>query len=323
MHPDPIAIHRASGQRIAVLAAALTLLATSLAGVLAPPAEAAGAYDHSITDCSFLNFINSPITELSVPFDGTTFSQSSEGLVEDDGPDAGKLWVWFRQTLNGNEVTQGPGLVPPVGSLVTLPGVGVPGTPFVANDVFVIEVWAVSGIDPNAGDNQTNAARVGDAETPLCSITLTFLPMPNFGGGGGGGGAASAPTVALACAPSSVQAGATVTCSVTGGDPGIDILWRASYNPVFAEAGVTLDADGAGTFSFMVPAAALGQEVMVELVEWTAPVSLGVASAGSLVPTSVPAGEGPGAPVIPLSIAVASALVAGMVVRRWAVELRG
>jgi hypothetical protein len=72
-----------------------------------------------------------------------------------------------------------------------------------------------------------------------------------------------------------VQVGQSVSCTVTGGDPGIEILWRAAYNPVFAEAEVTLDASGSGTFSFVVPAAALGQELTVELVDWLAPFSLG------------------------------------------------
>ena len=92
----------------------------------------------------------------------------------------------------------------------------------------------------------------------------------------------------------------TVVCTVTGGDPGIDILWRAAYNPVIAEAGVTLDASGSGEFSFTVPAAALGEELTVEVVEWLAPVPLGVV--GGPVPGSVPAGEGP-VPVWPIVLA--------------------
>jgi MYXO-CTERM domain-containing protein len=60
---------------------------------------------------------------------------------------------------------------------------------------------------------------------------------------------------------------------------------------VFAEVGVTLDASGAGTFSFNVPAAALGEELTVELVAWTAPMSLG--TVGGPMPSSVPSGEGP------------------------------
>jgi hypothetical protein len=95
----------------------------------------------------------------------------------------------------------------------------------------------------------------------------------------------------VSCMPSPAVAGASMTCTVTGGNAGIDILWRAAYNPVFAEAGVTLDASGSGTFSFTVPAAALGEELTVELVEWTAPVSLG--TVGGPVPSLVPSGGGP------------------------------
>jgi hypothetical protein len=103
--------------------------------------------------------------------------------------------------------------------------------------------------------------------------------------------AGSALPPSVSCVPLLPVVGAVLTCTVTGGDAGIDILWRAAYNPVIAEAGVTLDASGSGEFSFTVPAAALGQELTVELAEWTAPVSLGVV--GGPVPSSVPSGEGP------------------------------
>ena len=102
-------------------------------------------------------------------------------------------------------------------------------------------------------------------------------------------GAVASPSVS--CGPLPATVGATLTCSVTGGDPGIDILWRAAFNPVFAEAGVTLDSSGAGEFSFTVPAGAVGEVLTVELVEWAAPVSLGVV--GGPVPSSVPSGGGP------------------------------
>ena len=97
---------------------------------------------------------------------------------------------------------------------------------------------------------------------------------------------------------------------VSGGDPGIDILWRAAYNPVIAEAGVTLDASGVGTFSFTVPVAAHGEVLTVELVDRTAPQSLGVV--GGPLPSSVPTGEGP-VPVWTLGLL---ALAGGLVLRR-------
>ena len=116
----------------------------------------------------------------------------------------------------------------------------------------------------------------------------------------------------------SLQVGEVAPCTVTGGDPGRQIFWRAAYNPPFAGAGVTLDADGVGTFAFTVPAAALGQVVTVELVDWLAPVSLGVV--GGPVPTSVPSGGGP----VPVWSLVLLALGGGLALRRMsAVAVRG
>jgi alpha-tubulin suppressor-like RCC1 family protein len=114
----------------------------------------------------------------------------------------------------------------------------------------------------------------------------------------------------MACDVIPAQVGELITCTVTGGDPGIDILWRAAYNPVFAGAGVTLDGSGTGEFSFTVPTAALGQSVTVELVDWLAPVSIGVA--GGPVPTSVPSGGGP----VPVWSLVVLALAGGLALRR-------
>ena len=114
-----------------------------------------------------------------------------------------------------------------------------------------------------------------------------------------------------------VQVGQSVSCTVTGGDPGIEILWRAAYNPVFAEAEVTLDASGSGTFSFVVPAAALGQELTVELVDWLAPFSLG--SVAGPVPSSVPSGGGP----VPVWSLVMLGLAGGLVRRVSTVSVRG
>jgi len=109
--------------------------------------------------------------------------------------------------------------------------------------------------------------------------------------------APSGPTVT--CAPMPARVGSDVTCTVVGGPAGGDILWRAAYNPTFAEAGVAIGADGTGTFTFSIPAAALGQPLSVELVDWAAPVMLGMVEGP--VPASVPAGEGP-APHAPLMV---------------------
>jgi len=127
----------------------------------------------------------------------------------------------------------------------------------------------------------------------------------------------STPPPTLACTPTPAAAGQTVTCTITGGPGGGEILWRAAYNPPFAGAGVTLDAGGTGTFSFTVPAAALGQELTVELVEWLAPASLG--AVGGPVPGSVPAGEGPTVPVGLLALALLAAAGAVVAARRQVV----
>ena len=105
---------------------------------------------------------------------------------------------------------------------------------------------------------------------------------------------AAGPRIALDCGPLPPAVGTEVRCAVTGADPSIDILWRAAYNPTFAEAGVRTTPEGTATFAFRVPAAALGEQLTVELVEWMAPVPLGVV--GATVPSSIPAGDGPGSP---------------------------
>lgn len=122
--------------------------------------------------------------------------------------------------------------------------------------------------------------------------------------------AAASPVVACDGPP---VAGRRLSCTVTGGGPGIDILWRAAYNPVIAEGGVSLDAAGTGTFSFLVPTAALGRQLTVELVEWARPVPIGIA--GGPVPSTVPSGGGP-VPAGPLLALTLLAAVSWLGLRR-------
>ena len=97
--------------------------------------------------------------------------------------------------------------------------------------------------------------------------------------------------LSVVCSPVDPPVGATVTCTVTGGDAEATILWAAAADGTpFAGTGVTLGANGTGTFSFIVPRSALGRGLTVELVEWLRPVSFG--TVGGPVPGSVPAGEG-------------------------------
>lgn len=102
------------------------------------------------------------------------------------------------------------------------------------------------------------------------------------------------PTLALTCTPDPVAAGATVTCAVEGGDPDIDILWRASVDGAiagpFAGQGVTLDARGLGSFTFRVPSNADGRSILIELVEWSTTDTVTVS--GAAIPNRIPAGDG-------------------------------
>jgi len=98
----------------------------------------------------------------------------------------------------------------------------------------------------------------------------------------------------LECTPDPVAPGALVTCEVTGGDPGIDILWEADLGGVFATAGVALDANGRGTFTFRAPVGAAGRSIAVRLVDWS--VTDAVLVTGDAIPNRLPAGGGPSGP---------------------------
>jgi len=111
-------------------------------------------------------------------------------------------------------------------------------------------------------------------------------------GGLGGGSTDGSSAVTITCSPTDPAAGATVTCQVRGGDPDIDVLWRAAAGSAVVEGAVRLGPDGQGTFTFLVPRTALGLPLTVELVAWTGPVPVG--TVGGPIPSSVPAGEGRG-----------------------------
>jgi hypothetical protein len=119
--------------------------------------------------------------------------------------------------------------------------------------------------------------------------------------------------IELTCTPDPVVPGGTVTCVVTKGPADFEILWNASFGgSAFAGQGVMLDAEGRGSFTFVVPRGAAGQSVEVELVDWLRPVSVQVSTAA--LPARIPAGEGPAG--VPLGLAFGALLLAGAAVVR-------
>ena len=140
--------------------------------------------------------------------------------------------------------------------------------------VSAAEIWASWNISTTSAVAPSDAATLPPSEPPA-------------------GPMAGSP-LTLRCAPDPVSPGAVVSCDVTGGDPGIDILWRTSFGDILLEQQVTLDADGRATFAFRVPVITPSGPIVVELVDWS--VSDDVTVDGTAIPTSVRAGEGP-APV--------------------------
>jgi hypothetical protein len=210
---------------------------------------------------------------------------------------------------------------------------------------WVLFASAFSGADTRIGDDlelsgtaesaADTTARPNDVQADNSYAMLLPLGTLSSGTGGDGqslaatwyyavgstrfGDPVSAPVVVnpthpmrMACTPDPVVPGATVTCEITQGDPGIDILWRASYNPVFAGQGVRLDEDGRGTFTFVAPRTAQGQVITVELVEWLPVATLQVS--GVPLPTRLPAGEGPLG--VPLGLALGALMLTGAAVLR-------
>jgi hypothetical protein len=143
-------------------------------------------------------------------------------------------------------------------------------------------------------------------------------PCPPIVGTTTSGTGNSSSTPELACTWERLAVGAQVTCEVSDGPSGTELLWHAVVNPVVAGGSVLVNGTGIGTFSFVVPRAALGLPLFVELVEWREPMLLGTVT--GVVPTSVPAGEGPwqpGGQVLSL-VGLLALLALGGLGRRWA-----
>jgi hypothetical protein len=102
--------------------------------------------------------------------------------------------------------------------------------------------------------------------------------------------ASSAAPLTLTCDPSTPVAGGALVCRMSGGDPDVDILWRAAVGSDVIEGVVRTTGDGSGEFRVDLPRGSAGEAVSVELVAWLAPLELGTVR--DLIPTEVPAGSG-------------------------------
>jgi hypothetical protein len=178
----------------------------------------------------------------------------------------------------------------------------------------------VIGSDVSSSDLTVTSYTLTTAPIDVDDITMTSLTVPsgtnNIAGASSiviGDGAnvpvstGSGPVIE--CEPVDPAVGATVTCTITGADPGVEILWQAyAGDAVHAGGPVRIGPDGSGVLRFTVLQSALGQQLSVELVEWVRPIRLGIV--GGPVPASVPAGDGR---ALPLSAIALAGVAAGLI----------
>jgi hypothetical protein len=125
--------------------------------------------------------------------------------------------------------------------------------------------------------------------------------------------ASGAAPLTLTCDPSTPVAGGSLVCRMSGGDPDVDILWRAAVGSGVIEGVVRTAGDGSGEFRVDLPRGSVGQAVSVELVAWLAPLELGVATGP--VPSAVPAGA-TSTPMAAYALFAALAVAGGLMLGR-------
>jgi hypothetical protein len=215
------------------LIVATALVGATLVAVTAPSASASGgASPHDITACTF---------------DG---KRHLDILLTPDGSDVSVDWVMQRPAADEyfyfweswSFVDSSLGDYSQVDWRRDIASYGDLEYAWDATHAGSIWVWRLSRIANF--DYEGTYGGDGPLDAVLCSLTIVFANADGSDPRPEPPATVGAPTTAVECAPLPAQPSATVTCTVTGGDPGISILWRASYNPVFAEAGVTLGADG-------------------------------------------------------------------------------
>jgi hypothetical protein len=290
-------------------AAVVGLVAVLLAGFLASPASAQGAPEPDV--CLLFGVAGDEEFTTRLVRGGTYFvfanAYSNEGIF---ATDPGFFCQELAPGIIGGPTTSLAGL--PTTALISGVAWHDLGTrnelKFEVDGADVPSVWTLSGdvltttlledpdeavvfgafrfdvaVDAPLGDYEGTVTFVQGMEEITFNFAFTIVAPRSRTTG---------PAATVTCDTSAPVVGATVTCTVASGAPDFDIVWTASTNPVFASGVVRTDASGNGRFSFVVPASAVGQELLIELVDWTRPTSIGVV--GGPVPGAVPAGEGPG-----------------------------
>lgn len=146
---------------------------------------------------------------------------------------------------------------------------------------------AATGVDP-VGPPGPDDDSVTSAGAAYAIVSSDWTPTS---AGGSVEPTAAVSLLALGGPETPAVAGGALRVPVTGGDPGIDILWRVrdAEGDVVLEGPVTLASDGSGLIDIVLPSTLTGT-VELELVAWDVVRTLEVRS---LVPTRIPAGGAP------------------------------
>jgi hypothetical protein len=167
------------------------------------------------------------------------------------------------------------------------------GRCLVASRANVVQ-WAAAA----PASDVTALRRVEPPSPDPCPEPAGGFGLPGVGagapGGPGAGGGGAGPI--LSCTAPALVVGAVVTCRVAAGPVDADVRWRAAVNPEVASGVLRTDGAGAASFAFRLTAATRGRTVTVELVDWTAPLPIGVVGDG--LPLGVAAGGGTAGDVV-------------------------
>lgn len=204
----------------------------------------------------------------------------SDEQIEPDGASTSTVTVTVRDA-NGNPVGAGEAVC--LETVGNADGTGSTGTlssgPWTTDANGQVTATVTSPTEEGAATVYGWLGTCGSKAGGIGSVGVSYVDAPP----------PADPAGPLVCSPDPASPGRSVECTLTGGDPEIDYLWRASFlGQVFATTGMTTLADGSGSFTFVVPAEAACEDILVELVDWN------ISTVFSVVcpPTSIAAGGG-------------------------------